>query len=42
VDIYTYPGMSHAFARNNGIHFDAANAAKANMRTLAFFRETLG
>lgn len=41
VAVYSYPGMSHAFARNNGIHYDKANADMANGRTLDFFRKTL-
>ncbi len=41
VEVHSYPGMSHAFARNNGIHYDSGNAALANSRTLAFFTATL-
>lgn len=41
VEVHSYPGMSHAFARNNGIHYDRKNADLANSRTLAFFRATL-
>jgi len=33
--------MSHAFARNNGIHFDQRNADLANARTMAFFAACL-
>jgi carboxymethylenebutenolidase len=42
VEIHTYPGRDHAFAREHGQHYDAADAAKANGRTLAFFKKTLG
>ena len=38
---HSYPGMSHAFARNNGIHYDKANADLANGRTLDFFTGAL-
>ncbi|WP_420992236.1 dienelactone hydrolase family protein [Cupriavidus sp. 30B13] len=41
IEIHTYPGCSHAFARNNGVHFDAASAQAANDRTAAFFRANL-
>ena len=42
VEIYTYPGRNHAFARPNGDHYDATDAAKANSRTSKFFRQHLG
>ncbi len=35
--IHTYPGREHAFARKGGEHYDAADAALANERTLTFF-----
>lgn len=41
VMVHNYPGMSHAFARNNGIHYDKANADLANGRTLDFFTGAL-
>jgi carboxymethylenebutenolidase len=41
VEIHRYPGCSHAFARRGGLHYDAAAAALANARTLAFFRRHL-
>lgn len=41
IEIHTYPGCSHAFARNGGKHYDAAAAEKANARTLAFFQANL-
>ena len=42
VEIYTYPGCSHAFARHGGAHYDAAAARVAADRTLSFFRLHLG
>ncbi|MBV9994017.1 MAG: dienelactone hydrolase family protein [Caulobacteraceae bacterium] len=41
VEIHTYPGRDHAFARKGGQHYDAADAARANERTFAFFRKHL-
>lgn len=42
VEVHTYPGQKHAFARHNGSHYDAASAKLANGRTLAFFQKHLG
>jgi carboxymethylenebutenolidase len=42
VEIFTYPGRDHAFARPGGEHYDAADAARANARTLALFQKALG
>jgi len=41
VEIYSYPGRNHAFARVGGEHYDAGDAAKANARTLALFKKAL-
>jgi carboxymethylenebutenolidase len=41
VEIYTYPGRDHAFARHGGDHYDAVDAGKANARTLALFKKAL-
>jgi carboxymethylenebutenolidase len=41
VEVFTYPGRDHAFAREGGAHFDAQDAAKANARTLEAFRKAL-
>ena len=41
VELHTYPGRDHAFARVGGEHYDAADAARAESRTLAFFERTL-
>jgi len=42
VEIFTYPGRDHAFARPGGEHYDAADAATANARTLRLFKQALG
>lgn len=42
IDIHSYPGRDHAFAREGGEHFDAADAALAEGRTLALFKRVLG
>jgi carboxymethylenebutenolidase len=42
VELYTYPGRDHAFARIGGQHYDAADAKLANDRTLAFLKKALG
>jgi carboxymethylenebutenolidase len=41
VEIHVYPGRGHAFARKGGGHYDAADAEKADGRTLAFFQRHL-
>ncbi len=41
VEIHTYPGCSHAFARHQGAHYDAEATSQANARTVAFFQEHL-
>lgn len=41
IEIHTYPGRDHAFARKGGEHYDAADAKLANGRTLAFFQQHL-
>lgn len=41
VQVHTYPGQDHAFARVKGSHFNAAAAALADQRTDAFFRQHL-
>lgn len=42
VELYTYPGRNHAFARHGGAHYNEADAKLANGRTLAFFQKNLG
>ena len=41
VQIYSYPGCNHAFARHTGTHYDPEAAAQANGRTWAFLHEHL-
>jgi len=41
VEIQTYPGCLHAFARHRGVHYDAEAAALAKARTVAFFQNNL-
>ena len=41
VTLHTYPGRDHAFARPGGAHFHQADAALANQRTAAFFKQYL-
>lgn len=41
VQIFTYPGQGHAFARHKGERYDAAAASLANARTVAFFTRQL-
>jgi carboxymethylenebutenolidase len=39
--VYSYPGQSHAFARHNGMHCNAAAATLANRRTSEFLHQQL-
>ena len=41
VTIHDYPGLPHAFARADGVHYDAAAATLANGRTAAFLKQNL-
>jgi carboxymethylenebutenolidase len=41
IEIYSYPGCSHAFARHNGLHYDADAAALANGRSWRFLDQHL-
>ncbi|MEO0412908.1 MAG: dienelactone hydrolase family protein [Pseudomonadota bacterium] len=41
VTLYDYPSVDHAFARPDGVNYDAPSAALANERTYDFFRATL-
>ena len=41
IEMYTYEGLDHAFARVGGEHYDATGAKLANERTMAFFAEAL-
>jgi|SRR5665213_1914382 len=40
--VFSYPGQNHAFARHTGAHYNAAAAALANGRTVAFLAAHLG
>jgi carboxymethylenebutenolidase len=42
IQVHTYPGRDHAFARVGGEHYDQGDAGKANGRSLAFFKSNLG
>lgn len=42
IELHTYADRDHAFAREGGAHYDAADAAKANGRSLTFFQKALG
>jgi carboxymethylenebutenolidase len=42
IAIHLYADRDHAFAREGGAHFDASDAAKANGRSLTFFKTHLG
>ena len=42
IELHTYADRDHAFAREGGAHYDAADAAKANGRSLTFFQKVLG
>ncbi len=42
IEIHTYPGCDHAFARAGGEHYDEAAAKLAGGRTLQFFQRTIG
>ncbi|MBO3274302.1 dienelactone hydrolase family protein [Pseudomonas schmalbachii] len=41
VEIHTYPGCSHAFARHAGVHYNAVSAKLANARSTEFFAKYL-
>ncbi|MBL6762197.1 MAG: dienelactone hydrolase family protein [PS1 clade bacterium] len=40
-EVHIYDGQDHAFARHNGMHYDADATALAHGRTLALFAEAL-
>ena len=41
VEIHSYAGMQHAFARGQGMHYDETAATLANERTAGFLRDNL-
>ncbi len=42
IDVFSYPGVDHAFARVGGDHFDEAAATLANQRTRDALRAAIG
>lgn len=42
VTLNVYPGRDHAFARPGGEHYHAADAERANTRTVVFLHQNLG
>ena len=42
IEIHTYPGRDHAFARVGGEHYHEVDAKLANGRTQQFFQRTIG
>jgi carboxymethylenebutenolidase len=42
IEVFSYPGCSHAFARHRGERYDAAAAKLANGRTATFLKQQLG
>lgn len=42
IEIYTYPGVDHAFARTMGDHYDKPASIMAHSRSIALFRKALG
>jgi carboxymethylenebutenolidase len=42
IEIYTYPGVEHAFARIGGMHFDKLASMMAQQRTIATLKRELG
>jgi carboxymethylenebutenolidase len=41
IEVHTYAGCDHAFAREGGEHYNVEAAKLANVRTLQFFQRTL-
>ena len=42
IELYTYPGVDHAFARAGGMHFSKLAANMAHQRTIAALKRTIG
>lgn len=42
VEIYTYPHVDHAFARNGGTHYDKPAALMAHQRSIAALKQAIG
>jgi carboxymethylenebutenolidase len=41
VQVHTYPGCMHAFARHTGAHYDADSAGRVKARTIEYFKAHL-
>lgn len=41
-EVYTYPGVDHAFARVGGMHYDKPASLMAHERTIAAFKKEIG
>jgi len=42
VELYTYPGVDHAFARQGGMHYDKLAAMMAHQRSIAALKRVIG
>ena len=42
VELYTYPGQDHAFARKGGDHYDKASALMAHQRSVTALKREIG
>jgi carboxymethylenebutenolidase len=42
VEIYTYPDVDHAFARNGGMHYNKPAALMAHQRSIAALKQAIG
>jgi len=42
VEIYSYPGVDHAFARTGGMRYDRPASMMAHSRSIALFRRVMG
>lgn len=42
IELYTYPGVDHAFARFGGMHYDKPAALMAHERTIAALKREIG
>lgn len=42
IEIYTYPGVDHAFARSGGMHYDKPAALMAHQRSIAALKREIG
>lgn len=42
IEIYTYPGVDHAFARNGGMHYNKPATLMAHQRSIAALKQAIG